>query len=77
MNEKLEGGCQVPIAAFAQIEGNRLRLDGLVGSCDGKTIVRTRAEGAVDDPAAVGVRAADDLIAQGAREILRAVYESS
>ena len=74
MNEQLDGGCQVPIGAFAQIVDDRLILTGLVGSVDGKTVVRTRVEGAPDEPAALGRQAADELIDLGARDILREVF---
>jgi len=77
MNEKLEGGCQVPIGAYAQIFDDRLLLEGLVGSTDGKTVIRTRVEGKPDEPVALGRRAADDLIDLGARDILREVFNES
>jgi len=74
MNEKLDGGCQVPIGAYAQIVDGQLKLQGLVGSIDGKTVVRTKVEGAVDEPTALGRQAADKLIDLGARDILREVF---
>ena len=60
--------------AFAQIADDRLILTGLVGSVDGKTVIRTRVEGAPDEPAALGRQAADELIDLGARDILREVF---
>jgi len=77
LNEQLEGGCQVPIGAFARIIGDRMILDGLVGSIDGKRMLRTRVEGASDDPSRLGRQAADELVARGAREILREVFDQS
>jgi len=74
MNERLDGGCQVPIGAYAQIVGDQLILAGLVGSIDGKTVIRTRVEGSPAEPTALGRQAADKLIGLGAREILREVF---
>ncbi|GLR69317.1 hydroxymethylbilane synthase [Agaribacter marinus] len=70
MNARLEGGCQVPIGSFAVLEGEEIRLKGLVASPDGKTILRAEALGTMDDPTTLGVTVAEDLLAQGAGEIL-------
>nr|WP_044200318.1 hydroxymethylbilane synthase [Oscillochloris trichoides] len=67
---RLEGGCQVPIAAFAVVEGENLRLRGMVGSLDGTTQVRGELVGSLADPAAIGLALAEDLISQGASDIL-------
>jgi len=69
---RLGGGCQVPIAAHAVEQNGRLQLHGLVASLDGARVVRARAEGATSDPETLGVSVAEDLLAQGAREILDA-----
>jgi hydroxymethylbilane synthase len=71
---RLEGGCQVPIACFGELDGGGLRVRGLVGSLDGKTLIRGERTGSADEAAALGVALADDLLARGAREILDAVY---
>lgn len=73
MLRHLGGGCLVPIAAYAVIEGNALRLIGVVASLDGAQIVRTAVSGQSRHPDAVGARAAEKLLALGAREILRPV----
>lgn len=73
----LEGGCQVPIGAYARIEEGRLVMDAVVGSVDGTTILRDRQEGEVDDPAALGHRMVERLLALGAAEILAAVRSAS
>jgi hydroxymethylbilane synthase len=75
MNARLHGGCQVPIAGHAVIEGDRLVLKGLVGTPDGTRILRAESEGPRDEPEAIGTRVADDLLAQGAGEILSALQE--
>lgn len=68
----LNGGCQVPIAAFCrQKEGANLELTGLVAAPDGKTVLKDRLSGS--DPAALGVQLAERLLEQGAGEILNAV----
>lgn len=75
MNARLHGGCQVPIAGHALIEGDRLVLKGLVGTPDGSRILRAESEGPREDWEAIGTRVADDLLAQGADEILSALQE--
>lgn len=67
---RLEGGCQVPIAAFATCDDHGLNLRGLVGSLDGVTIVRGERSGAHTDAEAMGTALAEELIAQGAERIL-------
>ncbi|MDR2877024.1 MAG: hydroxymethylbilane synthase [Chromatiales bacterium] len=74
LNARLEGGCQVPIAAHAVLSGDRLRLDALVGRPDGSEVIRVSADAAAADAAALGTRLADDLLALGARAILAEVY---
>lgn len=72
--KKLEGGCQVPIAAHAILKNNRIIMDGLVGSISGDVIIRAHAEGAISDTEKIGVSLAEDLLAKGARKILSEVY---
>jgi hydroxymethylbilane synthase len=74
MNHRLEGGCQVPIAGHAVLEDGTLHLRGLVGSPDGNQLIRGEIRGNPDDAAALGITLADDLLAQGAGAILKAVY---
>jgi len=74
MNRRLQGGCQVPIACYAEHTGtDRLRLRGLVGRPDGSLILRAEAEAAVGDAHDLGVRVAERLLQQGAADILAAV----
>jgi len=77
MNAALDGGCQVPIGAHAELRGEELELRGLVGTPDGQRIVRTRVSGPARDPEEIGRRAAAELIAQGAREILDELYRQT
>lgn len=71
-NTRLNGGCQVPIAGFAELlDGDRLRLRGLVGSPDGGTIFADEATGTVVEAESLGTGLADRLLARGAGEVLR------
>ena len=74
MNRRLEGGCQVPIAGYALLEEEQLWLRGLVGSPDGATVLQAEARGSCSDPEALGRAVAEALLAQGAGDILAAVY---
>ena len=74
LNRRLQGGCQVPIACFAERTGDEIWLRGLVGSVDGSQILRTEIHGNAAVAEALGIEAAEDLLAQGAGEILKAVY---
>lgn len=74
MNHRLQGGCQVPIACFAQYRGDQLWLRGLVGRPDGSEILRAEGEAAPADAEQLGFAVAEALLAQGAGEILAEVY---
>ena len=80
MNNRLQGGCQVPIGGFAQIEKGVLHLRALVGEVDGQLIIRAEGETDVSDPQMavenaenLGVQVAEQLLAQGAARILQAL----
>ncbi len=75
--KRLEGGCQVPIAAHGRTNGDAIVLDGLVGRPDGSRVIRGSRTGTVSDPESLGVGLAEDLLARGAREILDDVYRAS
>ncbi len=74
MNTRLEGGCQVPIGAYAEIEGDTLSLRGLVGNPDGSQVIEGAVSGPKIDAIALGEALADDLLSRGAKTILDAVY---
>jgi hydroxymethylbilane synthase len=74
MNERLQGGCQVPIAGFAELQGGRLRLRGLVGSPDGRQMVRGEMTGPSAQARELGVALAEELLGKGADRILRELY---
>jgi hydroxymethylbilane synthase len=71
---RLEGGCQVPIACYGQVKNGKLTLVGLVGSVDGKRIVKNSIEGEPEKAEKLGVLLAEKLLSQGADVILREVY---
>lgn len=71
---RLEGGCQVPIAAHATVTGGQLTLNGLVASVDGLEVVKGQASGPVSEAVKLGTSLADDLLSRGAGRILNAVY---
>lgn len=76
MNQRLNGGCQVPIAGYAEyLATGQMRLRGLVGRPDGSEILRAEAQGKAEDATQLGVAVADDLLAQGAAAILAEVYD--
>lgn len=68
----LGGGCQVPIAAHATVEGRRLKLDGLVATLDGTQVLRASLDGEAADAARVGEELAARLLERGAGELLKA-----
>jgi len=74
LNKRLEGGCQVPIACFAELEGDQLWLRGLVGEVDGSRVLTTEIRGPRGQAENLGIAAAEDLLAQGAGDILQAIY---
>ncbi|WP_227370464.1 hydroxymethylbilane synthase [Halomonas sp. M20] len=76
MNTRLDGGCQVPIAGHAVLEegGRTLWLRALVGMPDGSRVLRAEGRGSANEPEILGIRVAEELLDQGAGEILAEVY---
>ena len=72
--DRLQGGCQVPIAAHATGQDGDLQLEGLVASLDGRRIVRDRVQGSAADARRLGVQLAERLLAQGGGTILKEIY---
>ncbi|MGP2517933.1 hydroxymethylbilane synthase [Yersinia sp. 2545 StPb PI] len=77
MNTRLEGGCQVPIGSYAELEGNTLWLRGLVGAPDGSEIIRGERRGPAENAEQMGIELADELLSRGARAILANVYQDN
>ena len=76
MNNRLMGGCQVPIAGYALINHNRIFMRGLVGEPDGSRIIRSESSAPASDAEALGIALAEDLLGQGADQILMHLYRS-
>lgn len=74
MNNRLQGGCQVPIAGYAELNGDQIRLRGLVGRPDGQHIVSHEVSGPAAEAETLGFALGDHLLEHGAREILAELY---
>lgn len=75
MNHRLEGGCQVPIAGYAELlDNDMMELKGLVGAVDGSQLIVKALVGHTDSPEQLGYDVAEGLLAKGAGEILKEVY---
>jgi hydroxymethylbilane synthase len=75
MNARLHGGCQVPIAGHAVHRDGQLHLRGLVGMPDGSRVMRAERSGPVADAERIGTEVAEDLLGQGAGDVLAALAE--
>ena len=76
LNRALQGGCQVPIAAHAVLDGDTLQLRALVGTVDGTRVLRAEGSGPRSAPEQLGESVAAELLAGGAADILRALLEA-
>lgn len=74
MNARLQGGCQVPIGSFAELHGDEIYLRGLVGSSDGKTILRSEKKGLQSEAEKIGQQVAEELLSQGADKLLAELH---
>lgn len=70
MNQRLNGGCQIPVAGFAELVDGNLRMRGLIGYPDGSAIYSCEKSGCVVDPVSLGVEVAEDLLAQGGDKVM-------
>jgi len=77
LNARLEGGCQVPIAAYAELDGDMLHLRALVGEPDGSHVIRGELQGEAVRAEMLGNHLAEELLTRGARTILDKVYGRS
>ena len=73
----VQGSCDVPVGAYARVQGDQLALEGFVGLPDGTRVVRERAQGAVSDAEAVGRALGERILAAGGREILKVLLQKS
>lgn len=74
MNNRLQGGCQVPIAGYSELNGDQIWLRGLVGEPDGSQVVRDEVSGAIENAEQLGYELAERLLEQGAKHILDKLY---
>src|SRR5690606_4912129 len=74
---QLEGGCQIPIGALGTLEEDQLTLHGLVASLDGSKVVRAQSSGPAQDAERIGVTLAQELVENGAGEVLEAVRSTA
>ena len=72
--ERLEGGCQVPIAAHATIKGDTLIMEGLIASVDGRRLIRDTIQGPASEAQGLGMQLAEKLLTQGGDVILNEIY---
>jgi len=72
----VEGSCEVPVGALASVRGETLELDAFVGMPDGTRLVRKSASGSCAEAERVGYALGEQLLAAGARDILRALQAS-
>ena len=77
LNQRLQGGCQVPIAGYAEINQGVMVLRALVGRPDGSELVKGEISGKPEDAEQLGQVLADDLLSRGAKEILSDVYDGT
>jgi len=75
MSRALAGSCQVPLGGFAEVQGRQLRMRGFVATPDGARLLRAEKIGDIADPEALGNLIAQDLLQQGAGEILAALND--
>ncbi|HEX5513472.1 MAG TPA: hydroxymethylbilane synthase [Gammaproteobacteria bacterium] len=76
MSGRLQGSCQVPLGAYALIEDGELYLRGLVGTPDGKEILRGEIRGDLAQAEALGAKLGDELLARGGDRILAGLKNS-
>jgi len=77
LNRRLAGGCQVPIAGYAVLEGAEIRLRALVGALDGSRVIRAERRGRREEAAEIGEALAEELLRRGADRILAALLADS
>jgi hydroxymethylbilane synthase len=70
---RLQGGCQIPIAGHAWIQGQQIILKGLIAGLDGGKLIKDQLEGPLTDPTSLGIRLAERLLKAGGQEILEGV----
>ncbi len=73
---KLEGGCQVPIGAFARVSDGKVRLRAFISDLEAERFIEGSLEGSLEEAESVGEKLAEELLERGGREILEEIYSS-
>jgi len=73
----LEGGCQVPLAAYSEIDGDKLKITGFVSDLEGKRVFRDSMEGPPEEAERIGTALAEKLLDMGARQVLDEIYREN
>ncbi len=76
-SQRLEGGCQVPIAAYATVDSKQVKVTGLVAELDGRQVLKATMEGPIEQADAIGLKLAEHLLAQGAGSILERLMQDA
>ncbi|MDO8690252.1 MAG: hydroxymethylbilane synthase, partial [Dehalococcoidia bacterium] len=71
---RLEGGCQIPIGAYAQVREGRLVLEGMVASINGDRLIRSQIDGTPEQAERLGQELAERVLEMGAGDILREIW---
>lgn len=71
---ELQGGCQVPMGAYAWIEGDRIKIKGFISDLEGERFLEGNEEGSLQEAEEVGKRLAQRLLREGGEEILKEIY---
>jgi hydroxymethylbilane synthase len=74
--KELEGGCQIPIAAYCYVENDKILLEGMVGSIDGKIILREKKNSDISNAEGCGKELAELLKERGAAAIIDEVRDN-
>jgi len=74
--KRLEGGCQVPLGAYAEIENNKLTIIGFISDLEGKQFIKDKLSGDLEKAEEIGIKLAEKLLKNGGEEILEKVYKS-
>jgi hydroxymethylbilane synthase len=72
--KELEGGCQVPLAGYGKLDGDRLVLEGMVAEIDGSRLIRDKLFGPREKPEELGVKLAGKILALGGDKILQRIF---
>jgi hydroxymethylbilane synthase len=71
---RLGGGCQLPVAAYGVTDGNDLTVTGLLGSLDGKELIKDEVRGVIGDAEVLGISLAERILSKGGQAIMDEVY---